>query len=366
MPPCVHGWKCRGGSAGTLIPRIAPTRAITQNRSHQAAGGGGQRLGGRVVGIGVIRAALIVAAVLAFTNAMPAASSQPLAHGRELVAQYRLPAEILSRYAALRATQDRPDALRERAAWIDHSMWVGPLQQVGTGRNPYTLVLTVSGHALTAGEIRSNWQAGWEVRESPVATREVLMSVTGIARDGATAGAPVTLTAVGSPVSFRGERYVAPMLNLVNAHNLDITDVDLQVWSGSAPLAWTDAALSRPGLVGVGMLCLLAWWRLGRFARRVTPAVSDTAMTPAPAPQLPLSDLDLAKMLEHRPAAPTAAPAVPAPAPAPAAAPRDPAARVVAALHDVLTMGLAVHTELDTSRTRRRRKRSSQGPDPAV
>jgi hypothetical protein len=128
------------------------------------------------VGIAALRAALMVAAASAFFHAVPAASNERQGHGRELVAQFQLPADAVARYAALAATSNDA-AISERTALIDGAVWVGPLQQVGIGRNPYKMVLTVHGVARAAGDVRARWQAGWEVRESATATREVLMSV---------------------------------------------------------------------------------------------------------------------------------------------------------------------------------------------
>ena len=204
------------------------------------------------MGIGAVRAALIVAAMLAFFYALPAASGSPGAHGRELVAQYQLPADAVARYAALATPAALNGTVRDAAAWTDTSGWVGPLQQVGAGRNPYTMVLTISGVAREPGNVRAHWQAGWEVRESPVATHEVLMSVAAQRHTSAAAGNPVTLTAISAPLSFRSERQAAPLLNLVTASNLDISDVHLQVWSGSAPLRRSQFAASSTADRGPG------------------------------------------------------------------------------------------------------------------
>lgn len=293
------------------------------------------------MGIGAVRAALIVAAVLAFFYALPAASSSPRAHGRELVAQYQLPADAVARYAALATPAALNGSVRE-AAWTDTSGWVGPMQQVGAGRNPYTMVLTISGVAREAGHVRAQWQAGWEVRESPAATREVLMAVAAQRHTSAAAGNPVTLTAISAPLSFRGERQAAPLLNLVTASNLDINDVHLQVWSGSAPLlAWPALSTPRPALVGLGALCLSMWFFLRRTAR---PPV-------APVSRLPQADLQ--EPPEHQKQSDRTNEPLP-PAPVMAASTQNQASRVVSALRDVLIHGLAVPAELDTTRRSRR------------
>ncbi len=302
------------------------------------------------MGIAALRAALMVAAAVALFHAVPAASNAPRAHGRELLAQFDLPADAVARYTALAAAAPRHESASEFTPSIDNAMWVGPLQQVGAGRNPYTLVLTVGGVARAAGDIRARWQTGWEVRESPLATREVLMPA-GAQQDGGTvAGAAVTLTAVSAPLSFRGERQASPMLNLVHADNLDIRDVQLQVWSGSAPmLAWPALAAPRPAWLGLGTLCLLMGFFLRRPARPLTAPTAVKSRLPQADPQQP----------QERPAitdrALASPPPLPTPPPAPlvAAAPQNQSSRVVHALRDVLMQGLAVPTELDARRRRR-------------
>jgi hypothetical protein len=286
----------------------------------------------------------MMAAALAFFHSVPAAGRDKQGHGRELVAQFQLPGDAVTRYAALADASHDAAAISERTALIDSAVWVGPLQQVGIGRNPYKMVLTVHGVARASSDVRARWQAGWEVRESATATREVLMSV-GTQHEGSTqAGAPVTLTAVSAPLTFRGERQVSPLLNLVHANNLDISGVDLQIWSGSAPLvAWPALSAPQPALLGLGALCLLMCFFLRRTAARA-PALA----TPSRLPQT-----DLQSLLEHpqeAKQAPEPLPSPPAPAPQ-----HNPTSRVVNALRDVLLRGLAVPTELDDRRHRNAR-----------
>jgi hypothetical protein len=285
----------------------------------------------------------MVGAALAFFQAVLAADNDKRTHGRELVAQFQLPDDAVARYAALANAASDDAAAAARAKLIDNALWVGPLQQAGIGRNPYTMVLTVSGAARADGAVRARWQTGWEVRESATATREVLMGVGMQQQRPAQAGASVTLTAVSAPLSFRGERQVSPLLGLVQADNLDIGDVQLQVWSGSAPLvAWPALSAARPAWLGLGALCLSMWFFVrGTAARTPVPASAKLS-------RLPLQT-DLQQLLEHLPAAPTPTARVPRPL----LPPQNPSSRVVAALRDVLMRGLAVPTELDDSRRSR-------------
>lgn len=288
---------------------------------------------------------LLVAAGFIAAATTPAISREPRAYGQRLVAQYQLPPESIARYAAMAAGAAPNASLRDNTMFADRSPWVGPKQRASASasQNPYTLVFTVSGVAKAAGEVYAQWQAGWEIHESQVASRELLMAVPRVARTGLAAGQALSLTASTTRVSFRGEREVAPMLGLVQARNLDINDVQVQVWSGAAPQAWPVLPWSPTPLLALGMTCLL----VGSGLRYWQPVVRVPGMQPARSLVLP----------RLAPARPVAAVCVEPSAPreAPIAAAPSQAARVVAALHHVLTVGLTVHTVLDESRMRQRR-----------
>jgi hypothetical protein len=291
---------------------------------------------------------LLAAAGLLTLAITPAVGREPRAYGRQLVVQYQLPPDTIARYAALAAGTALDASPRENSMFADRSPWVGPKQSAGVGRNPYTLVFTVRAAARTAGAAYAQWQAGWEVHESPVASRELLMAVPRTARSGLVAGQALTLTASSSRVSFRGERSVAPMLGLVQMHNLDISAVELQVWSGEAPVAWPELPLSPAALLALGVTFLLVplgfrFWQ--HTAHGQGPLLASRRDQPRKGPAS-------AEAIEGVEASP--APEVPALS--------EPSheARVIAALHQVLTVGLAVHTVLDEARMRKRAVRSGQ------
>jgi hypothetical protein len=213
-----------------------------------------------MLSIGWIRfsALLAAGALLAAAAATPALGNEPRAYGQRLVAQYRLPPETIARYADLAAGAALADRPRAHSVFADRAPWIGPAQRVGVGHNPYTLVLAVGGVAKTAGAAFAQWQAGWELHESPTASRELSMLVPLVAGTGLAAGQAVSLTVTSARVSFRGERRAAPMLGLLEAHNLDIRDVQLQVWSGEAPPAWAALPGPRATLLALAVVCLLA------------------------------------------------------------------------------------------------------------
>lgn len=302
-----------------------------------------------------IRLAWVLAAAGLITLAtMPAMGSEPHAFGERLVAQHRLPPDTIARYAALAAGTALDVVAREDSRFADRLPWVGPAQRAGVGHNPYTLVLTVRGVAKSAGEVYAQWQAGWEVRESPLASRELLLAVPLIARAGLAAGQALTLTASSGRVSFRGERHVAPMLGLVQMRNLEIQDIQVQVWSGEAPHAWSARPWSRAALLAAGLACLLIglgykYWQRGGRVSAAAPQRSIELPNSRPA-----SD---ASPADGQAAAAEAARESPAPtvAPAPVPATQSNEARVLATLQHVVMFGLNVPTVLDASRKRKRR-----------
>jgi hypothetical protein len=181
---------------------------------------------------------LMALGVLALPALLARPSERP-AYGRTLVAQYQLPVEAVERYAALAAGAAVAESRSDGSRFADRLPWVGPPLQAGHGRNPYTLVFMVDGVAQSAGEVFAQWQIGWEIQEeSPAERLEVVMEVPGLASTATRGRQAVTLTASSGPLSFRGERIVAPKLGVVHMRNLDVTGVRLQVWSGIAPLAW--------------------------------------------------------------------------------------------------------------------------------
>jgi hypothetical protein len=320
--------------------------------------------------MGAIRAALFAAAVLALFLAAPTPSDDaPPAHGRELLGQFALPIDSVLEAASGGVASADKSAVEPAADGLPR--WTGPLQDVGVGRNPYKLVVTLLGTTRAAGEVRVRWQGGWDVRESAQATREVRMPAVRAAASASGPGLPLTLTLVGKPLSFRGERQVAALLHQVAASNLDVHDVQLQVWSGPPPMGLPSLSVQRPLLLVVALLCVVGGWLLRhRPAERPREAVDTrlpvvrgthvdaaNSLLPCAPPRDPAPAIDA--LLEHHwpeEQRVREVPFAPVPAAAVATAPRvSPSACVVAALHDVLRGGLAVPAQADT-RVRRGRR----------
>jgi hypothetical protein len=297
------------------------------------------------VGIEAVRAVLLLVAACALFQALPLAGAGAHAPGRELIAEHELPAEHVAQLRAQALAAQSPSA----RAWTEPRPWIGPVQPAGSGRNPYTLVVRASGVALAAGDVRTKWYAGWEVQESASAARELLLPLAGLSSGSVKAGTQLTLTAVGIPVSFRGERAVAPMINLVAAPQFELQTVRVAVWSGPAPWVTREPLTSTHGAaLLLGLLCGAVWFALRRPAHGAagaTAMASAATATPTVPPSLPPQAL------------PPLLPASPPP-PAAVATPQvAQTARVAAALAEVLGAGLTVVTEFDESRRPPRRRR---------
>lgn len=277
----------------------------------------------------------LAAAALSAVSVAPASSRPADAPGEQLVARYRLPPEKIARYAAMARGQSPEEGGRIESMFADRAPWVGPEHRAGAGRNPYTLVLTVSGVARAAGDVHSQWQAGWELIESPVASRELLLSLSALARKGVGAGQALTLSARSAPVSFRGERQVAPMLGLVQARNFEIREVQIEVWSGGTPWTVPDLPtlpLALASAAGLGLLAFAAWQARRHAAARTASADSDDDEEGLPS---------LSSEAPPPPFRPTASHEL----------------RVFESLHDVLHDGLVVEPRYDDSRPPGRRSR---------
>ena len=320
--------RSQGSCGGEQILTMPGTgRRIGEPAGERMVGSSGRRWSG-----------WLAAAALSAVSVAPASSRPADAPGEQLVALYRLPPEKIARYAAMGRGQSAEDGGKIESMFADRSPWVGPEHRAGAGRNPYTLVLTVSGVARAAGDVHSQWQAGWELIESPVASRELLLSLSALARKGVSAGQPLTLSARSAPVSFRGERQVAPMLGLVQARNLEIREVQVEVWSGGTPWAVPALPALPLALTAATVLALLAFvaWRAQRRDARAATADSE-------------DDEDLPPLSSEAP-----------PPPFRPTASHD--LRVFESLHDVLHDGLVVGAQHDESRPRQRRTHDGAGP----
>ena len=205
--------------------------------------------------IGTIGLVLGLALCTALTAG--AAGDKNTKYGKRIVAEYDLPTDVIQKMASFKPSKPQPgESVLVSMAAADAVPWTAPAFKANSSTNPYVIVITVKGKAAEAGDVSTMWQAGWRLDDST--TR--MSVVPGLSKPGLRAGEAVTLTAAAAPVSFKVDREVGAYVGMVNARNLAIDAVHVQVWSGLASPSIWQTVPSVPGLL-VGLVFLgLAWW----------------------------------------------------------------------------------------------------------
>lgn len=201
-------------------------------------------------------AALACAACLLVPAGALHAKESPTEFGKQLVQVHELPVEALARFARhdaeLKAKGKEPSFMDSGS--VD---WAGPPLALPASGNPYRLVVRVAGSVPSAGDSASMWMAGWSEEG---ATRG--MAVTGTSSTGHAAGDRVTLTGASSPLSFKEDRNLQPVLMFLGASNQQVDSVSLEVWSGVGEASLTERLWAwSPLLTGLVFLGVFLWFR---------------------------------------------------------------------------------------------------------
>jgi hypothetical protein len=183
---------------------------------------------------------LMLATTLALVAAEAGAqlSAKPGKYGKTLVMDVVLSPSEIDKYAAflqdLAATNKgvaNSVMSGPTADWQGASMLAVPRQ------SPYTMVVSVEGTTQAAGDVVTTWSSGWRLEDN--STRTSLMH--GLSAFGVSAGERVTLTAATAPSRFDRDKTVTPLLSLIEARNIRIEHVQVQLWSGMGgitPMQW--------------------------------------------------------------------------------------------------------------------------------
>jgi hypothetical protein len=200
-----------------------------------------------------------VASLSTLSSATLADTSSERKFGRKIVAEYDLPPEQIAKFAAFEpSAPDKHESTLTNTLLAKTEDWSGPPLNAVTSDNPYTIVVTLTGTAKADGPAATLWNSGWEIRsENGNQTR--LTVHPGLAKTEAKAGETFTVTAPGGPISFKEDRNVAVSLALVNARNIEIKSVHVQIWSGMAPTSWLEM-LGPIRWVLLGVVLVVLWW----------------------------------------------------------------------------------------------------------
>jgi len=205
---------------------------------------------------------LLLALCLTFAAVLPQVARAGSAErfGKSLLLEHRLPADKIDRLNKFKASAPvKGESAVINAMLADTEDWAAPVLAVRTAENPYTIVLIVKGTARAAGDAATLWQAGWRLEDGKNEGEGRLSPLAGLAKTGAKEGETVELVAAAIPTTFREDRKVSPMVGMVNARNLHITEVRMQIWTGQRATGFVETLLSfRWALIGVVLVVL--WW----------------------------------------------------------------------------------------------------------
>ena len=180
---------------------------------------------------------LVLASLLAVAAGQAAAQlpTKPGKYGKTLVADVVLSPSQIDKFAALLATlAATPHGSQNSVMFGDTADWLGDTFVANSTTNPYTIVVSVDGTAKAAGDVITTWKAGWKYEDN--SNRQGLMH--GLSAFDVKAGEHVTMTGITAPSRFDRDKTVAPLLSLVDAKNVTIAHVQVQVWSGLGETSW--------------------------------------------------------------------------------------------------------------------------------
>ena len=180
---------------------------------------------------------LVLASLLAVAAGGAAAQlpTKPGKYGKTLVADVVLAPSQIDKFAALLDTlAATAHGSQNSVMFGDTADWVGDAFVANSTTNPYTIVVSVEGTAKAAGDVVTTWKAGWRYEDN--SNRVALMN--GLSAFDVKAGERVTMTAAAMPSRFDRDKNVSPMLSLVDAKNVTLGHVQVQVWSGLGESSW--------------------------------------------------------------------------------------------------------------------------------
>jgi hypothetical protein len=183
---------------------------------------------------------LLLAASLALVALQASAEllTKPGPYGKTLLLDVVLPPSQLDKFSAfLQAQAGANHGAGNSVMFGETTDWLGDSMVANSTTNPYTMVVSVEGTARAAGDVVTTWNSGWRLEDGM--TKLGLMH--GLSAFDVKAGQRVTMTGAATPSRFERDRNVVPVLSLIDAKNVVIDHVQVQVWSGMGkptPMQW--------------------------------------------------------------------------------------------------------------------------------
>ena len=193
----------------------------------------------------------VAAALAAVVSCAVLAADSPK-HGKTMVGEHKVPADIVIKYDSLKVERIGKEAAQKGPSEI---AWFGPEISIEPKNNPYKLSVKMLGVAIADGEAALVWQAGFRKADDTTNATTLLMAYPKVK-----AGETVLLEGVAPPLSFKEPQKVAPALALVARRNIDIQSVEVNVWSRIGSSSWFEVLLSF-WYLWVGIVVLFLWYR---------------------------------------------------------------------------------------------------------
>lgn len=176
--------------------------------------------------------------------------AQESVYGKTLIKSYKLPEEVIAGYNEALAKLGQPGNDSLFALSKD---WEGESFTTSADGNPYRMVIKVNGKALANGTVSTRWQPMWGNRGPLMGT---------LTLKDAKAGQPVKLEGVSPPVNFNSPQPAVPMLQFMDASNIQISGMTVEIWSGLGKNTWFENMYAWSALlVPVIFLGLKLWGR---------------------------------------------------------------------------------------------------------
>ena len=185
--------------------------------------------------------------------------TKPGPYGKTLLVDVVLPPSQLDKFATfLEELAATNKGTANSTVFGDTADWIGEAMIANSTTNPYTMVVAVDGTAKASGDVVTTWKSGWKLEDG--ATKSGLM--TGLSKFEVKAGERVSMVAAAAPSRFERDKNVMPVLSLVDAKNVAIDHVQVQIWSGvGSPTLLQLLIAWRFLLIGVVMLVVVLVFR---------------------------------------------------------------------------------------------------------
>jgi len=199
--------------------------------------------------------ALTLLCTPAFVDAaVPAAASK--AYGQRLVAELDLDAAQLAKFRQhVASTRDTRDSPLEAMLAADTEGWRGDSLVGEAGRNPYTIVVTMSGTVDADGEAMGSWMAGWQNEEG----MSHMFPLPGLGKLRADANERFVTTVASAPVRLTEGKAYRPELELRDLGGVALESMHVQIWSGVPDASPLEEAFAYR-YAWIAVLAVGIWW----------------------------------------------------------------------------------------------------------